>query len=270
MEETAAAAAEPVRGPKIRWGGRVLRRLAQRESYRAPNSGAKLQGGGHTSLHEPHAVAIVDPDCFLRRSLSALLQEAGLKVAGYDSAESFLQTADHSDCIVSEVDLPGASGLDLQAALARRLIRSPLLFIVGRLEPLRVIEAMKAGAFDVLMKPIDPVFFVRCVERALAQSARVGDAKIRQAAMRTRLAELTPRESEVLNLAIVGWPNKEIARHLGISHRTVEVHRRQILRKTEASSLLEIAGLMGTGTMGSDERVTSQRHSSTSGDKPPH
>jgi FixJ family two-component response regulator len=274
-------------------------RVTQRESFPAPPSHATLEPAERAWLRSQRTVAVVDPKRCLRQSLCELLQEARFKAAGYDSAESLLETIDVQvpHCIVSEIELPAASGLALQAELARRLIRSPVVFVVSRLEPRRIVEALKGGAFDVLTKPVDPAAFVQCIERAVAQSARLSDAEVRHAAMRARLSELTRRETEVLELAVTGLMNKEIARQLGISHRTVEVHRRQILRKTGASSLLEIASadvrdhkqagearaerdawlepsLSGhqpaDDRTGVDEHSASAQHSSTAEDKPPH
>jgi FixJ family two-component response regulator len=190
-------------------------------------------------------VFLVDDDAAVRDSVSMLLETAGLAVRAYDSAEAFLADlgADASGCLILDMRMQGMGGLDLQSELARREVRLPIIFVSVHSDVPATVRAMKAGAFDFLTKPLDGALLLDRVQAAVARSRKEHDDEQAMRAARARLASLTERERSILALAIAGHPNKEIARQLGISFRTVEVHRSRILLKTRAATLLELAHL---------------------------
>lgn len=191
-------------------------------------------------------VFVVDDDAAVRDSLSLLLKTDGLAVEAYDSAESFLAALlpNRSGCLVLDMRMSGMSGLDLQEELARRGMHLPIVFLTAHGDIPMTVRAMKAGAADFLTKPVDGATLLERIKAALARSraGREEEATRRQA--RDKLSELTEREQEILALAVSGFSNKEIARRLGISYRTVEVHRSHIFFKTAAANLLELAQLV--------------------------
>ncbi len=191
-------------------------------------------------------VFVVDDDAAVRDSMSLLLETAGLVAKAYDSAEAFLAAprASGPGCLVLNTRMSGMGGLDLQSELARRGIRLPIIFVSVHGDVATTVRAMKAGAVDFLTKPVDGALLLDRVRAALARSRKeVEDEQSMQAA-RARLAPLTKRERTILALAVAGHRNKEIARRLGISFRTVEVHRSRILLKTRAATFLELARLV--------------------------
>ncbi len=185
-------------------------------------------------------VYVVDDDAAVRDALTLLLETAGLQAVACDSAETFLHAyrSGPAGCIVLDIRMPGMSGLDLQQVLRERGIGLPIVFLTAHGDIPTTVRAMKAGAMDFLTKPVDGRRLVEHVRAAIARSEQ-------DVAREARMATLTEREREVLMLAVQGRPNKDIARELGISHRTVELHRSRILAKTGASSLLELARLAG-------------------------
>lgn len=190
-------------------------------------------------------VFVVDDDAAVRDSLSLLLETAGLPAEAYASAEAFLAAlhSDRSGCIVLDVRMPGMAGPALQTELARRGVRLPIIFLTAHGDVPTSVQAMKAGAVDFLTKPVNGALLLDRVHAAMERNAEERQRETAQRALRERLTGLTEREREILALAVAGQPNKEIARQLGISYRTVEVHRSRILLKTGAGSLIELARL---------------------------
>lgn len=190
-------------------------------------------------------VFVVDDDQAVRDGLRALLETSGYEVEASPSAEAFLAAFDASrpGCLVLDVRLPQMTGLELQAELARRGSTLPIVFLSAHGDIPMTVAAMRAGASDFLTKPVDGALLVEKVEAALRTgSAQAAGAQAAQA----RLGSLTEREREVMDLAVGGLTNKEIAQALGISHRTVEVHRGRVMQKTRAAHLLELAQLVAT------------------------
>ena len=187
----------------------------------------------------PPLVYVVDDDAAVRDSLSLLLESAGFRAAAFESAEAFLREYRDATpgCLVLDVHMPEVSGLQLQAELGRRSMQLPIVFLTGHGDVPTTVRAIKAGAVDFLTKPVEGKLLVERVQHAVELSET---AHRREA----RLQSLTQREREILKLAVAGQPNKQIARELGISYRTVEVHRSRILSKTGAGTLLELAHLV--------------------------
>lgn len=190
-------------------------------------------------------VFIVDDDALVRDALTLLLDTAGYQVEAYASAEAFLEAyrPDRPGCLVLDVNMPGMSGPELQAEFARRQIRLPIIFLTAHGDVALAVRAIKNGAMDYLMKPIDGSQLLERVQNGIHEDARLRAAEISTAARREALARLTQREQEVLARIVAGDSNKEIARRLGISHRTVEVHRARIMEKLGARTVLDLAAV---------------------------
>lgn len=192
-------------------------------------------------------VFVVDDDPMIRDSLSLLLETEGLVVKSYGSAESFLAAvdSDRTGCLVLDVCLPGMGGPALQAELQRRNIHMPILYLTAHGDIPTTVRAMRAGADDFLTKPPDVAVLLKRIRLALNRSVVEQQQRTVRLATNKRLDTLTPREREILSLAMTGHSNKHIARQLGISFRTVEVHRSNILHKMGATTLLELALSIG-------------------------
>lgn len=190
-------------------------------------------------------VFIVDDDAAVRDSLSLLLETAGYRVTCFESGEAFLAARPdaRNGCVILDLRMNGLSGLDVQSRMVAAGVHLPIIFLTAHGDIPTTVRAIKAGAVDFLTKPVDATLLIDRIDAALAlQQETLAQAAI-EAADRARLERLTGREQEVLKLAIQGHPNKEIARRLGISHRTVEFHRSHILEKTGCNSLLELTGV---------------------------
>jgi two-component system, LuxR family, response regulator FixJ len=187
-------------------------------------------------------VFIVDDDEAVRNSLCLLLKSLGLAAVAYGSAAEFLAAydPDHPGCAVLDVRMPGMSGLELQHELNRRGTIIPVIFITGHGDVPMAVEAMRHGAFEFLQKPFREQDFIDCIQRAVArdQENRVQLGEREQ--LCARLKTLTSREAEVLELVTQGKANKAVAGDLGISQRTVEVHRAHLMEKMGASSLAQL------------------------------
>ncbi|TRZ89206.1 MAG: DNA-binding response regulator [Rhodocyclaceae bacterium] len=188
-------------------------------------------------------VFVVDDDPAVRDSLTLLLEEEDVAVASFASAEAFLascRTPRHS-CAIVDIRMPGMDGMQMQAELSRRGILLPVIFLTGHGDIPMSVRAVKAGAVDFLTKPVTASALLESVHAALLESVRLNSqAEANQTAAES-VATLTERERQVMALAVEGLHNKEIARHLGISHRTVEIHKARIMHKTGANTLLDLA-----------------------------
>jgi two-component system response regulator FixJ len=189
-----------------------------------------------------HTVAIIEDQENIRNSLRALLESEGLLVKEYATAEAFLcdPLGVLAGCLLVDINMPGMNGLELQAELSRRGMRIPLIVMTGQADVGRAVRAMKAGALDFLEKPFDEVALLAAVKRAISQGRRVESnvEECRSAAALFGL--LTDREREVLARLTLGESNKMVAFHLGISPRTVEIHRAHLQQKLKAHSLPEL------------------------------
>lgn len=187
-------------------------------------------------------VYLVDDDEALRDSLVWLLESSGYKVCAYDSAEAFLEVFDlqMSGCLILDVRMPGMSGLELFEVLRERHCPLPVVFITGHGDVPMAVKAVKRGAMDFIEKPFGDRDILGLIEDSLARDRQERERKLQEGETARRLSELTQREREVLDLIIAGKLNKQIADMLGISIKTVEVHRARVMEKMGANSLAEL------------------------------
>ncbi len=196
----------------------------------------------------PQTVIVVDDDDAVRNSLRLLLKSAGINAEVEASAQDYLAryAATQGGCLLLDVRMPGMSGLELQQELNVRGATIPVIFITGNGDIPMAVEAMQHGAFDFLQKPFRDQDLLDRVQRALARDTE-NRARLRHTdRIRERLASLSPREREVLELVTQGKANKMVASDLGVSQRTVEIHRAHVMQKMEASSLAELVRMMMT------------------------
>src|SRR5262252_4752335 len=188
------------------------------------------------------AVFVVDDDAAVRQGLRFMLRAAGYAVEVFPSARSLVEDYDprRGGCLLLDVRMPQMTGLELQQQLNVRGWRIPVIFITGHGTIQLAIVAMKAGAFDFVEKPLREEVLLESIERALHWNDRAYEERLERATLQARAALLTPREREVFELVAAGEPNKAIARHLGISVRTVELHRAHIIEKLQARSLSDL------------------------------
>lgn len=196
-------------------------------------------------MNDRATVFVVDDDPAVRDSLTLLIELEGLAAQSFESAEAFLAACpiDVAGCAVVDVRMPGMDGIHFQEELTRRGYRLPIIFLTGHGDIPTTVRAIKAGAADFLTKPITAEALLASVRVALEQGRRLSAEAEANHSAASSLTRLTEREREVMALAILGNTNKEIARHLGISHRTVEIHKARLMHKTGAASVLELARL---------------------------
>lgn len=189
-------------------------------------------------VNEPK-VFVIDDDDMVRDVLAQMVETGGFPVSTFSSAEAFIQacTSDCQGCIVLDVKMPGMDGPTLQKELLQRNIRLPIIFLSAHVSIPVTVSTIKAGAVDFLTKPVEAEVLLQRIRLALEINAKLIEAM-------QHLAGLTEREHQVMMLAIQGKANKEIARELDISPRTVEVHRSHIMQKTGVNSLLELADIV--------------------------
>ena len=191
----------------------------------------------------PITVFIVDDDIGIRRSLALLLETVNLKSACFASADAFLASCgpNPQGCLILDVRMPGMSGLQLQDELALRQISLPIIFLTGFADVPMTVGAMRKGAVDFIPKPVNGAVLLERVHSALESNRLQRAASAARSLFEARLLKLTPREREVLVLALSGMPNKTISKELAISVRTIEGHRAQIYLKLGVDSLIELA-----------------------------
>lgn len=200
--------------------------------------------------YEP-TVFIVDDDPAVRDSLRWLLESMRLRVATFDSAEAFLKfyTMHMVGCLILDVRMPGMSGLQLQQHLTKQQYALPIIFITGHGDIPMAVRAMQAGAKYFLEKPFEDQLLLDYVNEALALDKENQQARLRLTTIRARIANLTDRETEVMDLVIRNHSNKEIAEKLGVSIKTVEFHRSHMMDKMHASSLIDLLNMVREATL---------------------
>ena len=214
---------------------------AQRFGPQPPRSGPPARGPENSVATAP-IVFVIDDDESVRRGLERLLRSVGLEVEVFASSREFIARAlpDRPACVVLDLRLPGASGLEVQETLARAGREIPIIFISGYADVASSVRALKAGAIDFLQKPFSDQALLDIVHEALGRSRESRRHQAELAAIRTRFDTLTPRERDVLRLVLRGLLNKQIAAELGISEKTVKFHRGRVMEKTQVGSVAEL------------------------------
>lgn len=197
-------------------------------------------------------VFVVDDDSSVRRSLARLLKSAGHEVAVFASAQEFLRhEGDYGPgCLVLDLQLPGLSGLDLQAELAAAGRTIPIVFITGHGDIPSSVKAMKGGAVDFLPKPVQAKVLLDAVRQAIARDGEARQHREATDAVAARFSLLTPREREVVALVVTGKLNKQIGQELGTTEKTVKVHRSRAMHKLGAGSVAELVRLAEKAGLG--------------------
>lgn len=201
-------------------------------------------------------VYVVDDNGGVRRALRALLESAGLTAETFASAEEFLAAYPPGapGCLVLDVRLRHGSGLDLQDELRRRRAALPIIVLTGYGDVQTSVRALKAGAFDFLQKPAPPALLLERIGAALAADRQARAAESDRASVGERLARLTPREREAMDLLIGGRTSKQIAMAMHVSVRTAEGHRRMVLRKLDVSSAAQLVRAVLSGGVSAPAR----------------
>jgi FixJ family two-component response regulator len=190
-------------------------------------------------------VYVVDDDSATRSALSSLLRSVDLTVVTFESANDFLAVdiPDLPACLVLDVRLPGLSGLDLQRRLTEIEVDLPIIFITGHGDVPMAVQAMKAGAVELLTKPFRDQELLDAIHQALDRNRASHREKAEKSELRQRFKLLTPREREVMQLVTGGRLNKQIAGQLGISEVTVKIHRGNVMKKMQAESAAALVGM---------------------------
>jgi FixJ family two-component response regulator len=219
-----------------------------------PSSSQPAPGSSGTT--EP-CIYIVDDDQSVRNALSSLFRSVGYKVQLYGATSDFMQAkraagdSGGNSCLVLDIRLPGASGLDLQTHLNREQIPIPVIFMTGHGDIPMSVRAMKAGAIDFLAKPFRDQDMLDAVANALDADRKRRDADGSMAAVRTAFATLTSREREIMVFVTAGLMNKQVAGNLGLSEITVKIHRASVMKKMGCQTLADLvrmASLLGLDT----------------------
>ncbi len=229
-----------------------------KEDERPPPSvpGAAGRRGADTGA-ESRVVHVIDDDDAVRRALAMLFRSAGIPVEAHPSGFAFLEALpflceDAVGCVLTDVRMPGLDGLELLRRLKEGGFRRPVLVMTAHGDVSMAVRAMKAGAVDFVEKPLDDDMLLAAIDAALGTARAAGAAGADDAA--ERVAALSPREREVLDLLIAGKPNKLIARDLGLSPRTVEVHRARMMARLGVGSLAEAVRLAVQAELGQTAR----------------
>ena len=194
-------------------------------------------------------VHVVDDDEAMRDSMAFLLRAENFQVQTYADATDFLEALPQikAGCVVTDVRMPGMSGIELLQRLRELKVSLPVIVVSGHGDVPLAVEAMKSGALDFIEKPFDDVVFLRAVRMALSTQAADSQRQAQKAAISGRLESLSNREREVLEGLVAGHPNKTIAYDLGISPRTVEIYRANVMEKMQAGSLSELVRMALVG-----------------------
>lgn len=190
-------------------------------------------------------VFVVDDDAAVRDSLRWLLESVGHAVETYASGAEFLDSVepDRPGCLLLDVRMPGMSGLELQDALQKRGTQLPIIMITAHGDVPMAVRALRAGAFDFIQKPFNDQVLIDRIHDCLAQERQRLSEEANKAEVRERFATLTPREREVLEGIVAGKPNKVLADEMGISIKTVEIHRARVRDKLKADSIPELVAM---------------------------
>lgn len=186
-------------------------------------------------------VHVVDDDDSFRRSIARLLQACGRQVETYASGDEFLsRVRPGPGCVLLDVQMPGANGLELQERFMNRQDPLPIVFLTGHGDVPMSVQAIKAGAEDFLIKPVDKARLLEAVDRAIARDAAARTGREHHARLRAKYETLTPAERRIFAMVVAGMLNKQIAYDLQRTERTVKAHRAQVMHKMQAQSLADL------------------------------
>ena len=196
-------------------------------------------------MAEP-TVYVVDDDSAARESMEALFTSAGLHVETFPDGDTFLNghVRDRPACLVLDVRLPGMSGLQIQKRLAEADAGIPIIFVSGNADVGVAVETMRAGAVHFIEKPYRPQTLLECVNEAMKKDQQACEWRNRQTLIRQRLASLTRRESEVVEMLVNGKTTRQIAQQLELSPKTIHAHRTEAMTKLQAGSLAELIRML--------------------------
>ena len=195
---------------------------------------------------ETATIFVVDDDAAVRDSLSLLIRSMSLDVETFDSAQAFLDSCDPArpGCVVLDIRMPGMSGLDLQQELRRRDVPLPIIFITGHGDVGMAVRAMKSGAIDFIEKPFNDQQLLDRINQAIGIDRAKRQYRDEHDSIAAKIERLSPREHEVMERIVNGQANKVIAIDLGLSERTVEIHRAKVMAKTGARSLAQLVTMI--------------------------
>lgn len=193
-------------------------------------------------------VIVIDDDQSVREALKGLFESVGLAVEAHGSVKDFIAADDpeKAGCVVLDIRLPGQSGLEFQEALAKSDLPRSVVLISAHVDVPMAVRAMKAGAIDVLSKPVREQDLLDAVNRAIANDAARRDEKAAKAATQTRYMTLTERERQIMTMVIAGKLNKQIAAELQLAEPTVKLHRGHMMRKMKAPSVAHLVKIAGS------------------------
>ena len=201
--------------------------------------------------HARGHIGVIDDDPSVRGAVAAMLRHEGYAVTEFASAAEFIAFEDKADpmfpgprCLLLDVKMPSASGLDLQRVLLERSLTVPIVFMSGGSSAGEAVQAMKAGALDFLIKPFDDEQLIESVDKALSRSSADRRSSLSSADVAARYASLSVRESQIAGLVSQGYMNQQIADQLGIAERTVKLHRMHMMRKMGAGNVIELVRML--------------------------
>lgn len=208
-------------------------------------------------MNQKTSVCIVDDDEAIREALRLLLFADGLASCAYESADAFLADSEPPaiDCMLLDIRMPGTDGLELFRILSARQVPYPIIFITGHGDIPLAVSSIKQGAYDFLTKPFQKGELLEKIHSAIDYYRTSREQLLQRQQLQSRIDSCTPREREVMRLLVKGLPNKGIAEELGISPRTVEIHRAHLMEKMQADSLpalVRMVAALDTGANGSD------------------
>lgn len=202
-------------------------------------------------------VHVVEDEPAVLRSMMRVLSNAGLQVRGYESPQEFLSQVDGAStgCIVIDLCLPGMTGLDLQQQLVRSGCVQPIVFVTGNADVSASVRALRAGALDFLLKPVEAQALLGSVHEALERSAIELRKRVDRSVVQQRAARLTPRERQVFDGVVCGLLNKQIAAEFGVSEKTIKVHRGRVMQKMGVHTVAQLVRMSDRMHPG-EEQVT--------------
>ncbi len=196
-------------------------------------------------------IFLVDDDASVRDAVGLFLESLGMTVKVYSSAQVFLDSyrSEWPGCMVLDISMPGMTGLELQEVLQKRSIELPIIFLTGQGNIPQSAKAFKAGAVDFIEKPFNDKQLLERIQEAIAIDSQNRQQKEKQSEILEHYSRLTSREREVMGHVVDGLSNKEIARELEISHRTIDIHRARIMEKMGAHSLADLVRMTSRGSL---------------------